>query len=358
VKEMITNILKEIFHYSLKLIILVIAVVVVYRSAIWAYDSTYNIMAREPEENIQVVNVEVEIPQGSSTEVIAKILYDNGLISNELLFRLEAMWEGADAGFQYGTYTFNTGMSDGDIMTILSTEGTKRETVTFTIPEGFTLDQIASRLSAEGLCTVSEFMAAVEQSNYGYDFLDEIPDRVNRMQGYLFPATYEVYADATAESIVSTMLQKFDNVFKDEYYDRMNELGYTLDEVITIASIIEKEVRVAEERPLVSSVIYNRLDIDMNLQMCSTIMYTLEKPRNRLLYSDLEIDSPYNTYKYSGLPVGPIANPGEASIIAALYPDDTPYLFFVLIDEETGQHEFNTTLNEHNAAKNKYNQDF
>lgn len=355
---MINNIIKEILHYAIKIIILVLAITVIYKAAVWAYDETYTIMAKEPVENMRVVNVEVEIPKGSSTETIAKILYENDLISNEMLFRISAWWDDLDSGFQYGNYTFNTGMSDGDIMTILTTEGVKRETVTFTIPEGFTLEQIANRLSEEGLCTVSEFMAALEQSNYGYEFLDMIPDRNNKLQGYLFPATYEVYADATATSIVTTMLEKFDQVFKDEYYDRMIELGFDLDQIITIASIIEKEVRVPEERPLVASVIYNRLDIDMNLQMCSTVMYALDKPRERLLYADLEIESFYNTYKYPGLPIGPIANPGEASIIAALYPDESSFLYFVLVNEETGQHEFNTTLNEHNAAKNKYDQDF
>ncbi len=151
---------------------------------------------------------------------------------------------------------------------------------------------------------------------------------------------------------------KFDDVFTQEYYDQAEELGYTVDEIITIASMIEKEVRVAEERPKVAGVIYNRLNIDMNLQMCSTIMYALEIPRDRLLYRDLEIESPYNTYRNPGLPIGPIANPGAAAIEASLYPESHNYLYFVLKDPETGAHEFNATLDDHNAAKNKYNQKF
>jgi UPF0755 protein len=266
--------------------------------------------------------------------------------------------KGLDSTFQYGNYTFNTGMSDEAIMEILATQGEKREVVTFTIPEGFSLEQIADRLDANGIVTKADFMSAVENGRYGYKFLDSLPDRNLKLQGYLFPATYEVYADATAEDVVSTMLEKFDQVFKDEYYEQLTKLGMTLDQVVTIASIIEKEVKVPEERALVSGVIYNRLDINMNLQMCSTVMYVLDIDRDRLLYSDLEIDSPYNTYKYTGLPVGPIANPGEASLIAALYPDENNYLYFVLTDPEAGTHEFNTTLDEHNAAKNKYEQDF
>lgn len=323
-----------------------------------AYDSAYELMAKEPEENRTIINVDVNIPQGSNTEAIGKVLKENGLINNVVYFRVLARIKGLDATFQYGDYTFNTGMNDEEIMEILATEGEKREVVTFTIPEGFSLDQIGDRLAAKGICTKSEFMNAIENGRYGYKFLEYIPDRNLRLQGYLFPATYEVYADATAEDVVSTMLEKFDQVFKDEYYDQMEALGMNLDEIVTIASIIEKEVRVPEERSLVSSVIYNRLDIGMNLQMCSTVLYVLDKTRDRLFYQDLEIESPYNTYKNPGLPVGPIANPGEASIIAALYPDDTNYLYFVLTDPEVGSHEFNTTLDEHNSAKRKYNQKF
>lgn len=355
---MINNILKEIINYIVKFIVIIVAVVVIYQGALWAYDSAYELMAKEPEENRTIVNKFVEIPQGSNTEAIGNILKEEGLINNVVYFRILAKVKGLDSTFQYGEYTFNTGMADEEIMEILATQGEKREVVKFTIPEGFSLEQIADRLAARNIVTKSEFLSAVENGKYGYKFLDYIPDRNLKLQGYLFPATYEVYADATAEDVISTMLEKFDQVFKDEYYDVMEKNGMTLDEIITIASIIEKEVRVPEERPLVSGVIYNRLDIDMSLQMCSTIMYVLDVPRDRVLYRDLEIDSPYNTYKNPGLPIGPIANPGEASIIAALYPDDNNYLYFVLTDPAVGSHEFNVTLDAHNAAKNKYNQDF
>jgi len=355
---MINNVFKEVISLFIKLIVIVAAVIIIYQAAIKSYSYAYDLMVKEPEENRTIVNVDVTIPKGSSTEVIGKILKENGLISNVMYFRAIAMIKGLDSTFQYGDYTFNTGMSDEEMMKMLATEGEKREVVTFTIPEGFTLEQIAARLAEKGLCTKSDFMNAVENGNYGYRFLDSIPERNQKLQGYLFPATYEVYADATAEDIVSTMLEKFDQVFKDEYYTRMEDLGMSLDEIVTIASIIEREVVVPEERAKVASVIYNRLEVNMNLQMCSTVMYVLDVPRSRLLLKDLEIDSPYNTYKYQGLPVGPIANPGEASIIAALYPEDTPYLYFVLTDPETGAHEFNTTYDEHVAAKNKYNQDF
>jgi len=355
---MINNILKEIISYALKFIVIIVAVVVVYQAALWSYNSAYELIAKEPEEDQTIINVDINIPKGSNTETIGNILKENGLINNVVYFRIVSKLKGLDSTFQFGDYTFNTGMSEEEIMEIIATQGEKREVVTFTIPEGFSLEQIADRLSARSICTKSEFMSAVENGRYGYKFLDYIPERNLKLQGYLFPATYEVYADATAEDIVSTMLEKFDQIFKDEYYTQLEKNNISLDEVVTIASIIEKEVKVSEERPLVSGIIYNRLEINMNLQMCSTVMYVLDVDRNRILYSDLEIDSPYNTYRYPGLPIGPIANPGEASLIAAIYPDDNNYLYFVLTDPVAGSHEFNTTLDEHNAAKNKYKQDF
>ncbi|MBN2220631.1 MAG: endolytic transglycosylase MltG [Vallitaleaceae bacterium] len=351
---MINNILKELIGHIIRILVLVIAVIAVYKAATWAYSSAYSLMAKEPDEDVRIITKEVTIPSGSTAETIANILKDNELINNVWYFRLVAKIEGLDASFQPGDYVFNTGMNDEQIMKILATEGEQRETVTFTIPEGYSIEQIGKRLVEKGLCTTAEFMSAIENGNYGYKFMEFIPDRNLKLQGYLFPDTYEVYADATAEDIVSTMLKRFDQIFKDEYYDRMKELDMDLDSIITIASIIEKEVRVAEERPVVSGVIYNRLDIDMNLQMCSTVMYALDVPRDRLTYNDLEIESPYNTYKYPGLPVGPIASPGEASIIAALYPEDNNYLYFVLTDPIEGRHEFNETLDGHNSSKAKY----
>jgi len=355
---MINNILKEVISYVLKFVIIIVAVVVIYQAALWAYDSAYELMAREPEENIKIYNVDVSIPQGSNTETIATILHDEGLINSVVYFRLIARINGLDDTFQYGDYTFNTGQTEDEIMTILATEGEKREVVSFTIPEGYTLDQVADKLAREGIVTKSEFNSALDNGRYGYKFLEYIPDRNLRLQGYVFPDTYEVYADATAEDVVSTMLRRFDDVFKDEYYEQMERLGMTMDEVITIASIIEREVVVPDERSTVSGVIYNRLEEGMKLEMCSTIMYVLDKPRDRVLFRDLEIDSPYNTYMYSGLPVGPIANPGEASIVAALYPESHNYLFFVLVDPEEGRHEFNVRYNDHLNAMNEHGQDF
>jgi len=355
---MTKNFILGTFNVLVKIVVFCIAIYIIVYGGKTGFETGYSLMAKDSSDAVGIVDVEVEIPKGASTEEIANILKENNLISSALYFRIIAKFYGNDSLFQYGSYVFNTGMDEEEIMSMLLTEGEKRETVQFTIPEGYTVEQIADKLDNEGICEGSDFLEAVYEANYGYKFMDQIPERNVKLQGYLFPDTYEVYTDASAEDIISTMLKRFDSIFTDEYYARAEELGYSVDEIITIASIIEKEVKVPTERATVSGVIYNRLNIEMNLEMCSTVMYALGKPRERLLYEDLEIESPYNTYINSGLPVGPIANPGAESIKAALYPEDHDYLFFVLVNEETGEHQFNTTLDAHNAAKHKYDQEF
>ncbi|PKM96182.1 MAG: endolytic transglycosylase MltG [Firmicutes bacterium HGW-Firmicutes-1] len=347
---------------GVKFIVLVVAIVAIFFGGRYAYKIGYEIMGNSPDSNGAIVNVDVTVPKGASTEDIAKILKEKELIGSVLYFRAMSRMAGNDGKFQVGTYSLNTGMDEEEIMNALLTNGEKREVVKFTIPEGYTIEQIANKLDSEGIVDSGEFMDAIGEEDFGYKFIKDIPDRNIRLQGYLFPNTYEVYKDATAADIISIMLKEFDRVFKEEYYTRATELGLTVDQVITIASIIEKEVKVDTERKTVAGVIYNRLDIDMKLEMCSTVIFALDKPKdfnkNKLLYADLETDSPYNTYMYTGLPVGPIANPGEASIIAALYPEEHEYLFFVLVNEETGEHQFNTSLDGHNAAKNQYKQEY
>ncbi|MCT4598792.1 MAG: endolytic transglycosylase MltG [Vallitalea sp.] len=350
--------LMKIFYVLSKIVILCVAVFVIYFVATRVYDYSYKLMSKTPSDDIVIRTVDIEIPKGTTTKQIANILHKNGLINNTYYFLLHSKLSKQDSKFQYGKYTLNTGMTEEEIAKILVTQGAKRETIKITIPEGYTIQQIAKKLAKENVCKESDFMDAVNNAVYDYKFIDQIPDRNIKLQGYLFPSTYEIYKDATAKDIVSILLNQFDKVFEDKYYERAEELGKTVDEIITIAAIIEREVRVDSEREKVSSVIYNRLDLPMKLQMCSTVMYALDKPRSRLLYADLEIESKYNTYLYPGLPIGPIANPGKRSIEAALYPEDTDYLYFSLRNPETGEHEFNVSLNAHNKVKGKYQKEF
>lgn len=354
---MISKILGEVLQIAVKIVVLIIAVTLLINGGKWAYAEAYNMMVRTPSANTVVKNVDVTIPQGSSTEVIADILQEAGLIDSTLYFRIVSRMSGFDSEFQYGDYTFSTSQGEEDMMEILRTEGAKRETKTFTIIEGLTLAEVASSLSAQGMCTQTEFFSALDNTNWGYKFLESIPeseDRKVKYQGYLYPNTYEVYKDATAVDIIATMFDEMDKIWSDDYYAKAEAMNMTVDEVMTVASIIEMEVVSPTEQNVVAGVVYNRLGISMPLQMCSTIMYVLEVPRDRLFYADLEIESPYNTYKYSGLPIGPIANPGAGAINAALYPEDNSYLYFVLKDDGSGTHEFNSTLQEHNNDKAKY----
>ena len=359
------NMLKKVFGEILQWVIrgafIVLAIAILIKGGGWAFGEAYDLLAKTPSSNQEVRNVELVIPKGATTETIAGILEENGLIGSSLFFRMKSKLDGNDGKFQYGDYTLSTAMSEEDIMKILMTEGAKRETKTFTIVEGLTLAKTAESLEAQGICTRQEFFKALDNTNWGYKFLESVPDtsvRNIRYQGYLFPSTYEIYADATAVDVISTMFDHLDKIWTDEYYARAEALGLTVDQVITIASIIEKEVVEPSEQVIVSGIIHNRLEIDMKLQMCSSVLYVLDKHRSRLLYSDLETPSPYNTYIHPGLPIGPIANPGAGAIYAALYPDDNDYLYFVLKDDGSSTHEFNSDYNDHINDKSKYTNTF
>lgn len=298
--------------------------------------------------------IEVVIPSGSSTDAIAGILLENDLIRNKLAFKEFAKSLGADTAFQAGTYHLDKTMDAETIIAVITGGEVYVETVSFTIPEGFESRQIIVRLVEAGLATEEELIAALSPgAEYPYAFLDALDEWPPLLEGYLFPDTYVVRVGATAEEIVSVMLMRFSEVFGEEEFARLEEMGLSLNEAITLASIIEREGKLDEERPLISSVFYNRLEIGMRLQSCATVQYALGERKEILTYDDLEIDSPYNTYLVNGLPPAPIASPGEASIEAALYPADTGYFYFVTKETNDGSHYFNETYDEHNQDKDK-----
>lgn len=302
--------------------------------------------------------VEVTIEQGTSKKEMAKLLKEKGLIKSSSVFLLKAKNSSYGNKIRYGTFDLNTGMSIEEILKTMSSEGQQKEAVKVVIPEGYTIELIAKRLEEAGLCTVDEFLAAVQET-YDYEFLNDIPAEIDakyRLQGFLFPATYEFYADATASEIVSKMLSTFGGYVTAEDRAKAKEMNLTIFEVVTRASIIERESKVFEERPIIAGVINNRLALDMKLQMCPTVLYPLtdglyNKPQ--VFYKDLEVDSPYNTYKYKGLPVGPICSPGMSSIKAVLAPETHDYLFYHTDDESIGNHIFTKTYEEHEDSRIK-----
>ncbi len=291
-------------------------------------------------------DITVEVPNGAGAAAVAELLAENGVIKYPAVFRLESKLGGYDGQYQPGAVTVRSGMSYGDILNALVTSD--RDTVRVVIPEGYEITQIVTALHDAGLSGADDFMDALDPSLYDYKFLEGLPDREVKLEGYLFPATYEIPSTYTGRDIVNLMLKTFDNMFKQEYYDRAAEMGMTVDEIVTMASIVERETNADSERAKVAGVFYNRKNSGMKLQSCATVQYVLGERKPVLSIADTEIDSPYNTYKYAGLPVGPICNPGEECIKAALYPEATDAYYFCL--SKSGEHIFSATYEEHVAA--------
>jgi UPF0755 protein len=248
-------------------------------------------------------------------------------------------------------------MSADDIAETL--EKGKTDMISVTIPEGYTEYDVADKLSSLGIVNKDVFIKELESSKWRkqYSFLKDAQKGDHILEGYLFPSTYMVSKTESADQIIKQMLDKYKTVFTDKYEARAKELGYSENEIIIIASIIEKECGADKDRKNVASVIYNRLDIGKNLQMDSTIQYALSlesERKDELSNKDTTLKSEYNTYKHSGLPAGPICSPGESSIKAALYPAKTNYLYFVLSDKLDNTMVFESSYKAFLKDKNAY----
>ena len=327
------------------------------------YQYTENIIVSEAErvKSTEVYKTNLMITEDTTLDDIATTLYNEGCITNKDYFILEAKLDDTTSGFIPGEYSISSNMSSTKILQLLTTDIlNENETVKFTIPEGYTIEQIGDVLESKGIVSKDDFIDAAQNRDYTreYSFLKELPAHSNYkyiLEGYLFPDTYIVHKDISSEEIIVMMLNRFEEILS-RYNSYVNASHYSIHELLTIASIIEQEAKLDEERPLISGVIYNRLDANINLQMCSTIQYSLNKRKSKLTLDDLAINSPYNTYLYSNLPIGPICNPGEACLKAAIMPSEHDYLYFVLQDANEGSHYFSHTMEEHIHAKSKYNQ--
>lgn len=297
---------------------------------------------------------EIVINSGVNSQQIIDMLYDEGLIRNKLMLKIYLKYSNLGNRMKAGKYEFNNGMNAMDIINKMVKGDIKKDTIKVTIPEGYEVKDIAAVLEKSGLVDKNEFIETANKGNFDYEFLKSLPERQMRLEGYLFPDTYEFSRNATSEQIITKMLDRFDEVFNDYMRKKASVMNLTIDKVVTMASIIEREAKAAEERPMVAAVFYNRLKIKKRLESCATIQYALGERKENLLYKDLEIDSPYNTYKNNGLPVGPIANPGKASLEAALNPANVNYLYFVLKDATSGTHAFSTNYDQFLRDKQKY----
>lgn len=329
------------YRYYLVLSLVVICLVFVYISMSLSPVSSEN-GSRE---------VVVAIPVNATANQVGEILKQNGLVRNYLVFSLYARYTGMDSRLKAGEYILNDSYSTPELLRKL-VEGRLAE-LSFTVPEGYTTAQIADLLADRGLVDRQKFLQAVSEGEFSYPFIQDLPKGEKRLEGYLFPDTYQVDRGCTEESIIDMMLKRFESEIDElDYQAQAEKNGVTLHEALTIASMVEREALVDGERSLIAGVIYNRLKIDMPLQLCATVQYALGTTKPNLYYEDLEIDSPYNTYKIYGLPPGPISMPGRNSLMAAVQPDATEYLYYVA--KPDGTHAFATTLAEHDANKERY----
>ncbi len=293
----------------------------------------------------------VEIQKGTYMEGAADILHEKNLIRNETFFRILAKTKDMES-IKAGKYKLYRSSSNLEILEKLNSGEVFSENTSVTIPEGFESYKIAKRLEENGIASGEKFMELVSTPSAFYEEAEFLKDEdIKTLEGFLFPDTYYFEKGESEEQIIAKMLKRFDEVYGPEYEKRQSETGLTLNEVITMASLIEREAKADSERELVSSVFYNRLKLKRRLESCATVQYILKERKANLSYSDLEIESPYNTYKYAGLPPSAIASPGQKSIKAALYPADTDYLYFVA--KKDGSHTFSKTYKEHLKAKKK-----
>lgn len=300
--------------------------------------------------------LKLDIPKGTSANEVADSLEEQGLIKNSFIFKYYLKLNDQGARFQAGVYELSPGMDKDAIIAKLNAGDTvAAETIRFTIPEGFTVLQIAEKLAAEKLIDKDKFIGLVaSQKTWGdTEAVRSIPDSDKlhqRLEGYLFPETYEMKKGSTEEDIIQRMMSELDRKLAglpEGWMDVLDEKKMTFHDLLTIASLVEREVVVDEERALVAGVIYNRLESGMKLQIDATVQYSLDKPKERLYEKDLLIDSPYNTYEVEGLPPGPIASPSLDSIEAALYPEETEYFFYVTKKDGSQSHLFAKTYKEH-----------
>ena len=332
---------------------LVISAVVILGIIILAAATVFSLYmgnASEPVDPDNKEMVSVNIPSGVGTGDIADILSENNIIDNTVVFKFLSKTKGADGKYKAGEYSLSPSMPMEEIMKVLISG--KADTIRFTIPEGYDIKRTTEKLASEGLINADVFAKEIESGQFDYKFLESAPAGANRLEGYLFPETYDIYTTANEHDIIDKMLYEFNKVFTDEYYARAKELKMSVNEVITLASVIEREARVSEDRPIIASVFYNRLKIGMPLQSCATVQYILGEQKAVLSIKDTKVESPYNTYLNAGLPPGPIASPGADSIKAALYPAETDYLYFLAKGD--GTHAFSATYEQFLKDKAKY----
>lgn len=287
----------------------------------------------------------ISVKSGMSASDVGDELVRHGVLEDKLTYWWKVKLSKNADKFKAGMYAFSPYMTADEVLKKLVNGETT--TVKFTIPEGFGVKDIAERLDKEGIVDKEDFLNKAK--DYApYDYIKRDKDIRYACEGFLFPDTFEIHDAATVDSILKMMSEDFDNRLTPEMRARAEEMGLSIFELVTLASLVEKEARFDEDRPIIAQVFLKRLSINMPLQSDTTLQYLLDGPKEDLSIEDTKIASPYNTYQNTGLPPGPIANPGIASIKAVLYPADTDYLYFVA--DRNGHNHYTTNYSDHLAV--------
>jgi UPF0755 protein len=322
-------------------LVIIISAVAGAAGTVLVYTVYNQMLNKKPAEAVTKV---VEIPPGSTAGEIGDLLEAEGIIADRWAFVAYVRLNKLESKLQAGRYELSSEMTVLEI-TDLIVAG-KVALTKFTVPEGYRLTEIADAAEAAGLCSMDEFLAACDAG----DPKRRVPEGAS-LEGYLFPDTYFFDSGITPGEIVAIMLDRFFDVITYEDIERIKADGRTLQEVVILASLVEREAMVDDERPLVAAVFVNRLAKGMPLGSCATVIYAMGYVPERITIQDLKIDSPYNTYINPGLPPGPICSPGEASLRAAIEPADADYLYFV--SNGDGTHTFTSTYAQHEALRLK-----
>ena len=367
-QALLHGILDVLWRVLRRIVIFLCSVAIIFGGVAFAYRYVTDHYLAPVDEN-DFTPVEVTIQRGSGKSTIARVLEEAGVIRSKSVFKLYVDIFGYASKLKAGTYILDPSMEYREILDKIAKGDGRGNTTNFIVIEGYNVEEMSSKLyenkkinnvnTFRTLCTKTdnlEYLALMTKMAEDVP-ADRLGQRKYLLEGYLFPDTYEIYVDASQETIIEKMAVKMDSIFNEERMAQCEALGMTPDEIITLASIIEKEAK-PDDFAKVSAIFHLRLQKGMKLQSCATLQYALNIKRIVLTNDDTASTSPYNTYKYEGLPVGPICSPSEKAIDAALNPDtdfmEQGYLYFVTTDPESGTLEFNITAEAHEAAAEKY----
>ena len=333
---------------SKKIIVAIIVILIIIATFVVIQVGPYNKNNKD--------DIVIDIPTGSTLSQVTDILKENNLIKNKTLFKLYIRISNNTSKLKSGKYLFNQSYSNKEIVKDLSEGKIYNYGTKITIPEGSTSFEIIDILTKNKLGNKNTYEKLINNPKEfveKFKFLDD--EQIISLEGFLYPSTYYFDEDVTEKEVLNYMLETFKSKYSEKLQKRQEEMKKSLYEIINLASIVEKEAVLDEDRPIIASVFYNRIKIGMPLQSDATIQYAFEERKKSITYDDLKIDSPYNTYKVKGLPPTPIANPGIKSIEAVLYPADTEYLYFVATIE--GGNTYSKTYEEHIKNVEQYRKD-